>query len=321
MLKALTLYLLPLLLLLVACGPSDSGDSAEAEGPTEENRIVQDLEIDPEALRAEDEAWHKDRIEGLKRAESWLSLVGLDWLEEGENLVGSNQDHPVVLPQGLPTTVGHITLTDGVATFETAPGVDLTIDGDASQTRAQLVSDMEGQPTEMRIGSVLFYLIQRGDRYGVRIKDSQAATLRDFTGIDTFPIDPAYAVTAFLEKHDPPRTLPVPNVLGEIENTPSPGTLHFTLDGQELSLDTLDGGDGTFWLLFADTTNGQETYGAGRFLYTSAPDAEGRILVDFNRAYNPPCIFTPYATCPLPPPQNRLPVAVRAGEKNYGEHH
>ena len=169
-------------------------------------------------------------------------------------------------------------------------------------------------------GSLSFFAIRRGDRLGVRVKDSEAATLKAFHGLDYFPLEPKWKLVARFEAAAEPKEIPIPNALGFDEPILSPGHVVFTLDGVEHRLLALDDtGDGRLFLVFGDKTNGRETYGGGRFLYTDPPQG-GRVELDFNRAYNPPCVFTPYATCPLPPRENRLPMRIEAGEKSFAGH-
>jgi uncharacterized protein (DUF1684 family) len=170
-------------------------------------------------------------------------------------------------------------------------------------------------------GTLSLYLIERGNRTAVRVKDSASAPRRRFSGIESFPVREAWRVPARLDRYPPKKSIPIPNVLGGVTQEPSPGAVVFTVGGREYRLDAVEEeGEKDLFLIFGDRTNGVVTYGAGRFLYVSPPGADGRTVVDFNKAYNPPCAFTPFATCPLPPPQNRLPIAVEAGEKRYGDH-
>jgi uncharacterized protein (DUF1684 family) len=168
----------------------------------------------------------------------------------------------------------------------------------------------------LELGPLRLCIIERGGRMAVRTWDTESAARRDFAGIDHWPVDPAWHLDARFEPTG--RTLQVPDVLGTVEDETSPGDVVFEVDGATCRLQALPGGDaGELWLVFGDATNGVETYGGGRFLYTSAPDADGRVIVDFNRAYNPPCVFSPYATCPLPWPANRLPIRIEAGERSW----
>lgn len=272
--------------------------------------------------RAEIEAWREKRVESLRRENGWLTVVGLFWLEEGENSVGTAPDSRVRLPAGKsPARLGSIRLANGVATWRPEPRAPVTADGTAAQPMP-LVSDADGaSPTVLRTGSVTFYLIARGDRLGVRVKDAESLPRREFREIPNFSIDPRWRLSARFEPYRPPKSIPVPNVLGTVTNEQSPGALVFEFAGRSYRLDPVtETGTTDLFVIFGDQTNGVETYGGGRFLYAPPPDAEGRTVLDFNKAYNPPCVFTPYATCPLPPAQNKLPLRIEAGEKRYGEH-
>lgn len=271
----------------------------------------------PGAYRSEILAWRARRIESLRGPGGWLSLVGLSWLEPGKNAVGSGPGNRVLLPSGKsPAFVGSIDREGNAATFHAAPGAGVSVDGSPVTTQA-LRSDIDGDPTRLTLGTLSFYVIRRGDRLGVRVKDSQSEARKDFRAIESFPIEPRWRVDARLEPYDPPRSIPVPNVLGSVEPEPCPGALVFQVGGQTYRLDpVLEKGEEDLFVIFADLTNGADTYGAGRFVYVSPP-VGGRTTIDFNKAYNPPCAFTPYATCPLPPAQNRLPIRIEAGEKRY----
>jgi hypothetical protein len=270
--------------------------------------------IDPAAHRAEVEAWREGRYAALRRDLGWLTLSGLGWLKPGANRVGSAPDADVVLPGG-PPLVGTISVAD-----------DVTADGDflhdGRPVRGQrLVHDQEGAPTLLEVGALRLCVIERGGRLAVRAWDLDAPARRAFEGIDHWPVDATWRVVARFEP-TPGRTITVPDVLGIAEPQPSPGDVVLEGIGGGHRLQALVGGDsGELWLVFGDATNGVETYRGGRFLYTGAPDDEGRVVVDFNRAYNPPCVFSPYATCPLPWTANRLPFGVEAGERVHGDRH
>lgn len=272
--------------------------------------------LDPAYVR-EIEAWRKDRNEGLKKEDGWFTLVGLFWLEPGENRFGSGPDNRVLLPEGKTPAFAGTLIREGEAVkVRVAPGVAITSAGQPV-TEAALTSDAKGEPTVLQLGSVSFFVIQRGDKVGVRVKDSKSQALTSFQGLDFYPIQPDWKVTARFEPYNPPKPVPIPNVLGQVSEIPSPGAVVFDWKGKTYRMDALPGSeDGGLVLLFADQTNGKETYGAGRFLETTPPK-DGRVVVDFNTAYNPPCAFTSFATCPLPPAQNRLALAVTAGEKKY----
>ena len=270
-----------------------------------------------EAHVRELERWRQERHERLSAPDGWFSLVGLVWLKEGENTCGSDGSSDVRFPDSLPPIFGALSKNGEQVEFESSPGSEIQIDG-RRQRRARLTSDAEGEPTVLEIGSVRFYLIQRGSRIGVRIKDSQSAALLAFEGVDHYPVDRRWRTEARFVPFDPPKQIPVPNVLGTVSDEPSPGAVELRMAGRTHRLDVLSGGDGRYFIVFGDATNGQETYGGGRFLYADAADEDGRVVLDFNKSFNPPCAFTPYSTCPLPPRQNELELAVRAGERRYG---
>ena len=275
----------------------------------------------PVEPRADFEAWRQEREKGLRNPDGWLTLVGLHWLEEGENPIGSGEENHIVFPAGrAPARAGVLRLADGQVTLEAPAEAGITVEGKPVTTLA-LVSDKEGKPTILELGSLRFHVIDRGGRLGLRVRDRESPVLAAFPGVESYPFDPSWRVEARLERYDPPKKVPVPNILGTVDDEDSPAAVVFERDGRAYRLDGLEGGDqGELFLIFGDGTNGEETYGGGRFLITEAP-AGGTVVVDFNRAYNPPCAFTPYATCPLPPRQNKLAVAVAAGEKNFGKGH
>ncbi len=268
------------------------------------------------AHQGEVEAWRAERLERLTRDDGWLSLTGLHWLQEGRSKLGSGADNEVRLPAAVPAFFATVELDAGELRLQLAEGVEATVDGKVER-QSVLAPDSTGSPTVVEYSSVLFYAIQRGDRIGLRVKDRAHPALAYFQGLDYFPIDTSWRLTARFEAYDPPKSVPVPNVLGTVGEQLSPGAVVFEHGGKSYHLDALPGGDAELFLIFGDSTNGGETYGGGRFLYVPLADAEGRITVDFNLAYNPPCAFTPFATCPLPPLQNKLKVAIVAGEKKY----
>lgn len=275
------------------------------------------------ALAADDflaglEAWKRHRIERLQQPDGWLTLVGLAWLAPGDNAVGSAADAAVRLPEGkAPARLGTLRVTGERVTFVPAAGAEVRASGAPVSAPVTLVDDAEGAPTVLAHGSLSFYLIERAGRLAIRIKDAEAATLRAFRGLEYFPADPGWRVPARFEPAPAGSVLEVPNAMGYLEPIAQPGWVVFERDGRSHRLIALDDtGDGRLFLVFGDLTNGHETYGGGRFVYTDPP-RDGRVEIDFNRAYSPPCVFTPYATCPLPPPGNKLPMRVEAGEKTY----
>jgi uncharacterized protein (DUF1684 family) len=268
---------------------------------------------DTDSHRHAVEAWRAARYAALRRDVGWLSLAGLDWLKPGVNRIGSGPDLEVSLPAG-PAVAGTITVSDAGLT---ADGV-FTHDG-APVEGLPLADDSAGEPTMLELGDLRFCVIQRAGRHALRTWDTAAPALREFDGIDHWPVDPAWRFDARFEA-TPAEMVAVPDVLGFVEDEESPGEVIFEVGGVEHRLQALQGGpNGELWLVFGDATNGIETYGGGRFLYTAAP-VEGSVEVDFNRAYNPPCVFSPFATCPLPWPRNRLSIRIEAGERIFAPH-
>ncbi len=264
--------------------------------------------IDPAEHRHEVETWRDGRYAALRRDLGWLTLAGLDWLSTGENVLGTSPDADVRLPAG-PAIAGRVTVTPagvratGQFLHDGVPAHDLP-----------LASDMDAEPTILELAQLRLGLIVRGARPAIRTWDLDSERRRAFTGIAHWPVDPAWRLGARLER-TPGRMIGVPDVLGTLEDAESPGDVVFDIGGRSHRLQALSGGpSGDLWLVFGDATNGRETYGGGRFVYTAPPDGE-RVVVDFNRAYNPPCVFSPFATCPLPWPANRLPIRVEAGEQ------
>jgi len=262
------------------------------------------------------EEWRASRIERLTRADGWLALIGRHPLEVGIWSVGSAPGNAIRLAAG-PEHLGTVTRTgDNTVTFALADGVDATIDGTADRT-ARLAYGSVDKPTYVRSGTINFYILEQNGRLFLRVRDSESARRRQFAGIEHYPVDPAWRVEAAWVPFDTPRQLPITNVLGLTQDASCPGKAVFTLQGRTFELLPLqdEPGERLFFIL-TDTTAGEETYEASRFLYTDPPK-DGKVILDFNQLYNPPCAFTPFTTCPLPPRENVLPVPVRAGEKKY----
>lgn len=276
-------------------------------------------DADP-AYLAEIETWRTQRIEGLKKPDGWLSLVGLHWLSEGPNRFGSDSSNTVVFPRDkAPRFMGTIVVEDTVVRVDVAPGAEVLHEG--ARVSSMILhhdQDRDYGATVLTHGPLSWHVIKRGERFAVRVKDSESPVLLGFEGIDSYPVDPSWRIEARLESHDPPRTLEITNMLGDVDREPSPGTLVFTVGGRTHRLEPIAApGDEKLFIVFADATSGKQTYGGGRFLGADRPGPDGTVILDFNKAYNPPCVFTPYATCPLPPEQNRLAIAVEAGERAY----
>lgn len=269
------------------------------------------------AGRQEIEKFRAERLEGLKDPNGWLTLVGLFWLDEGDNPFGSDPKGKIVFPAGkAPARAGTLVRHGDQVTLQAAVGAGITVAG-KPVTEVALQADVTGKATVMELGPLSFFLIRRGDRLGLRVKDRESPALQAFAGVEDFPLRGDWRIEARFEANVPAKKIPIANVLGMVEDQPSPGAVIFTHGGQTYRLDALANSDGTLSLVFGDETNGHETYGAGRFLDVDAPK-DGKVMVDFNQAYNPPCAFTRFATCPLPPAQNKLKVRVEAGEKKYG---
>lgn len=244
------------------------------------------------------------------------------WLVEGANFVGSAPTNHAVLPRDrAAASVGTFLRTGRVVRFEAAPGVVARLDGQAVRS-VEMKSDTNAQPTKLLIGGLTLILIERGERLGLRVRDPQAPARLHFAGLKCFPYDPAWRIEGRFEASPFVRTLRVPDVLGGTQEYPSPGTIVFRHAGAEHRLDVVEEqGEEDYFVIFRDETAGKTTYPSGRFLYAAKPDASGKVVIDFNRAYTPPCGFTAYATCPKPPLQNWLPFAVSAGELAPAGHH
>jgi uncharacterized protein (DUF1684 family) len=250
---------------------------------------------------AEIAAWRSDREARLKAEDGWLSLAGLFWLHPGDNPFGKDPAGEIVLPDG-PAHAGIFHLQKGTVTV-TLAGATREVKPDSDDI--------------VKVGRVRLLVIKRADRYGIRMKDPESQARREFQGIASYPADESYRVIARWVAD--PRRIPILNIIGQTEESESPGYAVFQLQGREFTLHPIleEPGAKELFYIFKDETAGKETYPAGRFFYSDMPK-DGRVILDFNKAYNPPCAFTPYATCPLPPPENRLTVRIEAGEKRYG---
>jgi uncharacterized protein (DUF1684 family) len=292
--------------------------------------------LDPAAYQKEVEAWRANRIASLKRPDGWMSDVGRFRIEEGENRVGSDPSGQVVLPAGkAPAFVGTLVRRGDTVKFLPAPGLPSTLTAerhrmgdhgliDPAPAGAVVVGPLaladdntEEGPTVVHAGSISFYVIRRFDKLLVRVKDAQAPAITAFKGIDDFPVSAGWRVVARYETYNPPKPVTITNVLGETEEVGASGAVVFDHGGQTVRIDAFEESGGRLFLIFGDQTNAFETYGAGRFIDTDQAPKDGRVVVDFNKAFNPPCALSAYAVCPLPPKQNRLPLQVKAGEKTF----
>lgn len=294
-------------LLLAACAATES----RPEAPEEAARSVDDVA----PWRAEALDWRERRSARLREPYGWLSLVGLDFVDDGRWVVGASEGADITVPAG-PDEWGTLIVEDTRARFEPVSGA-VVVDGRAG-VPGSLVQPGRDEPVWVQAEDVRFQIIERNGRLAVRTRWPRAETRTEFKGLDYFPFDPDWRVEARFERHPPGTTMPVGSVLGDVTQEPNPGTAVFEVDGREFRLEAVaDEDDDELFFVFADRTTGRETYGAGRMLYAPMPGDDDRTVLDFNRAYNPPCTFTEYSTCPLPVPENRLDIRITAGEKDY----
>lgn len=264
------------------------------------------------------ESFRAEREQRLRAEDGWLSLAGLFWLEQGANPFGSDPAGSIPLPpDAAPPRAGSFVLEGEAVRLVPEPGVEILHDGQRAGERI-LRDDGSGAPDVLHLGRLRMHVLVRGGRRAVRVKDPQSAARREFRGLEFFAIDPAYRVEGRLRPYAAPEPREIATIVGTTETMLAPGVVEFELDGVALSLEPFvdEAGQRDLFIIFRDRTSGAETYGAGRFL--SAVLEGERVVLDFNKAYNPPCAFTPFATCPLPPARNRLDLEIRAGEKTYG---
>lgn len=269
------------------------------------------------------QAWKARRLESIGGTDGWSTLVALFWLPEGTNTLGSSPTAALKLSVDVaPSEVGEIIRSGKKVQFHSGRETEAIVDHQRVYLQ-QLQSDAGGaKPTVVEAGSLRFFVIQRGDRLGLRVKSPQSPARRDFRGLTYFAYDAAWKIPAHLVPPVGDGPIEVPDIKGNIERQVSPGTLVFFVDGKEHRLVVFnDDETQDLWIVFRDATSGDETYGGGRFVHVPKPGDDGQTWIDFNYAYNPPCAFTPFATCPLAPQENRLDLRIRAGEKKYGENH
>jgi uncharacterized protein len=272
----------------------------------------------PADYRSQILAWQQHREEGLRSPTGWLTLTGLFWLKPGDNTIGSGETSDFLLPHDAPTQVGIFHVSGQEVTFTSLMGSAVTLNGKPLRATATLKHDEdEDKSDKIDAGAVQFYVIDRDQRMAVRVKDRNSQILKSFKGTEFFPINTAFRFEAkFIDK---PEKMPVPNVLGKTEMEESPGQVEFTYQGRPIKMRALYEGK-TLFFVFRDLTSKKETYQGGRMVNTPLPE-NGKVILDFNKAYNPPCTFTPYATCALPLKENILPVRIEAGELRYGSGH
>jgi uncharacterized protein (DUF1684 family) len=284
-------------LLLLACNPAAEKKTVVAGAGNDNNKYQQEIM-----------QWREHRRTSLLGDNSWLTLTGLQWLNPGTNKIEN------------PAVGATLELKDGVVTLQ--PNAKLTIDGKPVTQSIALLDDTNPKgPTKVQSGTTTFNVIKRTDKFALRVRDTNAEARKNFKGLEYFDVNPHWRVEARFEPFNPPKHLAITNVLGMVSDEVAPGELVFTIDGKEYRIEPiLEQGETDYFIIFKDATSGKETYPAARYVY-APPAKDGKTVIDFNKAYNPPCTFTPYATCPLPPPENRLPVRVDAGEKKYAGGH
>ena len=289
------------------------GSSFLASSLLADERVVVSVQADNHQQAVE--AWRASRHERLIQPDGWLTLVGLEWLEDGENRIGSAADNDIQLSGGVPHW-GSVVLENDQLHFTNLDQANVHVDGEPLP-HSKLVADTEGEATIISSETLSMHVIFRGS-YALRIKDSNARALQNFKGVDNYPIDDAWLIDGRFTRAEEGAVIEITNVLGQVSESPVFGTFEFEKNGKTHSLLGLGSEESeSLWFIFADRTTGHGTYGAGRYLYSDGMPKSDRLIVDFNKAYNPPCAFNPYSTCPIPPQRNRMDVLVQAGEKDF----
>jgi uncharacterized protein (DUF1684 family) len=266
-----------------------------------------------ESYLKEIQAWREARIERLKSKTGWLNLAGLFWLKEGENTFGSDSSNIIIFPPNALAFYGSIQKTGDSIVLKAAKRTGITVDGEIAAEKL-LTSDAAGKPSLMESGSLAWIIIKRDDRYGIRLRDYNHPRITKLENIPCYETSPEWKITADFIPFDSIQSIETATVIGTTEINNCPGELVFRIGFTSYHLLPFSEGN-EFFIIFADKTNGIETYGNGRFLYTSIPDSQNKVILDFNKAYNPPCAFSPFATCPMPPRENFLDLKIEAGEK------
>jgi len=277
--------------------------------------------LDMSAYKEEITKWKERRLTGLTRDDGWLTLCGFFWLKEGENRFGSDSSNEIVFPVGkAPRVAGSLWFENGIVRVKARKEAGITSKGQPVRSMV-LLSDEDGlkDPTVLDIGTLSFYLIKRGGHLAVRVKDKENPARLNFKGLEYFLLDPKWRFEAMFEPYNPPKILQIATKINTVESDSCPGALAFDVEGKSYRLDVIveQGTENKLFVMFKDSTNGKETYALGRQLYTEMPDSNRKVILDFNKAYNWPCVFTEFATCSIPPKQNHLSFRVEAGEKMY----
>lgn len=301
MIKENTILLLLTTFVLLSCGTKNEKPTATSKYESEINN------------------WHTKRLGRLKKETGWLNLVGLFWLKEGKNTFGSSKKNDIVFPDNAISEIGTLIKKDSTIVFNAIGKSKVTLNGKNILT-IKMKPDISGEPTILELGSLRWFIIKRGEKYGIRLRDLEAVLVKNFEGIERFPVDEKFKIVAKFVPHINPKTIIIPTILDTFEKEISPGKINFVLNEKEYTLEPTSAGNRLF-IVFADLTSGEETYGAGRFLYIEGPDSNNNVILDFNKSYNPPCAFTKFATCPLPPEENKIRVRITAGEKKFDKGH
>jgi uncharacterized protein len=271
------------------------------------------------AYTKEIEQWNQKRVEHLKAEKGWLNIAGLFWLEQGVQTFGSDTKNNLVFPKGtIPAIAGKLNRVNNTVYLLPDKQVDFSIDGKLVTDSVLIFGEKANTPV-ITYKNLRFTIIKRADKLGVRLRDLSSTAITNFKGIDRYNTDSTWRVQASLVKNNLLTSIAITNVLGQNNETAYGGKVVFTINNNRYTLDAIDEGEDIL-LVFGDKTSGKTTYHGGRFISIPKNQLADSFIIDFNKAYNPPCVFTPYATCPLPPPQNILPIAITAGEKNYGKH-
>ncbi|HMM67588.1 MAG TPA: DUF1684 domain-containing protein [Dokdonella sp.] len=263
------------------------------------------------------EQWRENRDAGLRKPDGWFSYAGAGIVNLGRSTIGSASDNTIVLPKG-PARIGTLTVNKaGTARFRVERGSGVLIDGKPARGKVILKDNADGAtPTRVSIGDAWFYLVHMGDVIGWRFRDPDSPALKAFSGIEYFPIDPSWRIEADWQPFEPAHEIELVTIINTLEKAPVPGKATFERNGQQFNLQPVLEDDGRLLFIFADQTSGKETYGAGRMVYAQ-PAKDGKVVIDFNKAFNPPCSLSPHVVCPTAPPENRLRLRVDAGEKTY----
>jgi uncharacterized protein (DUF1684 family) len=278
--------------------------SLAASGPLDDAEYLEEIET-----------WRQKRLADLKAEDGWLSVIGLYWLQNGETRLGSDPGNDLLLPERLPGLLGTLYSFDGKVEFRPAAGIKVTRNGKPF-SGGRIYSDADENPDTLAFGDVKLILLKRGARYAVRTKDNQSPLRASFARLRWYPPRTDWRISAAFVPHAVPTKLKLDTIIGETEAVDSPGYATFERDGKTYRLDAAAQKNGTLWFVFRDGTSGRTTHGGARQLYANPPQA-GVVVLDFNKAVNLPCAYIPYATCPLAPPQNRLSLAIEAGELKY----